>query len=319
MSALFCRLVASVSLGAASATAFAGVTLAGDDPPTDPLWKKPATLSYTREGDGTSNTTADAVLRYKDTLGARSGAGVAHQTTYSGGVYLHRDNSESAPRNDRGFSASLGEEFVPDWSNAGGVFKFNLQGKFSYGKSLQSSKDASGATTQADKTKDREILKLGGYFQPAEKGVPPVPGSGARPALVMYFDATIGLYSDNSRGGGGTHNGRLSGTLASVSANFAPFGLDPASGSAFNKIGTLGFVPTVELSAQTQHDSSSSGDRTKSSYRLYTASLTFSFEKLNENSGTIVPSLSIARSIGADLLGGRPYTGKTEITFGLSF
>lgn len=299
----------------ATTTSYAQVILAGDDPPTDPLWKKPATVSYTRNGDGTSTSAIDGVLRYKGVLDAAPTWNGARQTNYNAGVYVHRNSSSSAPKNDRGVSLVLGEAYVPDLPNDKGVLSFNLQGKLTYGKSLQESKDAAGNKVYNDKTKDRTIVKLGGYYQPAKSGVTPRPGTDDRPTFDMYFDGALGLYSDNSRGGDGKGNGRVTGTLVSLSANFAPFGLDPA----FNKFGTIGFVPTFQFSAQRQKDTSAGRERITESRTLYSAGVTFSFAKLDEPTQTIVPSLSLTRSVGADLLVGRADTAKTELTFGLSF
>jgi hypothetical protein len=314
MKVLNCGSLALLALTATS-TSYAQVTLAGDDPPTDPLWKKPATVSYTRNGDGTSTAAIDGVLRYKGVLDAVATSSGARQTNYNAGIYVHRNSSSSAPKNDRGVSLALGEAFVPDLPNDKGLLSFNLQGKLTYGNSLQESKDAACTKAYNDKTKDRAVVKLASYYQPAKSGVPPRPGTDDRPTLDMYFDGVIGLYSDNSRGGDGKGNGRVSGTMVAISANFAPFGLDPS----FSKFGTLGFVPTFQVSAQRQRDSSAGGERIKQSRTLYSAGVSLSFSKLDEKTQTVVPSLNLARSVGADLLAGRADTAKTELTFGLSF
>lgn len=294
--------------------AFAGLTLAADDPPTEPPWEKPATLAYMRNGDGTSAATIDAVLRYKvSTLSASDAS--ATKTVYAFGAYVHRDTDDSAPKNDRGVQASYGQTLVPDLANSAGVFSLNWQAKVSVGKTLQAFKDASGASAHADRDKDRETLMLGGYFQPAISGTPPRPGTADRPPMVMFFDYGTGLYSDHSRGGSGKGVGRLSGAMLALGANFAPLGLDPT----FNKLGSLGVVPTLRLSAQVQRDSSGSGDREKATRKLYTAELSFAFAKVGTGSGVAVPSLNISRSTGADVLTGRPESSKTEISLGLTF
>lgn len=307
-------LVLGVGAFVSSIGANAGPTLAAADAPIDPPWAQPATLSYVRNGDGTTSATVDAVLRYKWS-GQSASAQSAVKTSYGAGVYLHRDTTSSAPKNDRGVSANYGQLIVNDGDNSQGVRSLNWNGKISFGKALEAFKDASGAASSSDRTKDRELLQLSGYFQPALAGVPVPPESNLRPPMVMFFDSSLGLYSDNSKGGSGKGVGRLSGGLLGLSANFAPFGIDPAAG--FNRVGGLGFVPTIRFAAQVQHDLASSGERPKDTYKLYTAEVALAFSKLS--GGGVVPTLNLSRTIGADLLTGRAKSSKTELSLGLSF
>ena len=271
-------------------------------------------MAYVRNGDGTSNSTIDAVLRYKIVDTSLIGT-TARKSAYAFGVYVHRDSDDGAPKNDRGVQASYGQTLVPDFSNSAGVFSVNWQAKTSFGKSLQLFKDANGNDARADRNKDRQTLMLGGYFQPSISGTPPRPGSVDRPPLVMFFDSNAGFYSDHSGGGSGKGVGRLTGAMLALGANFAPLGLDPE----FNKIGTLGVIPTVRLSASVQKDMSGSGDREKLTRKLYSAELSLAFAKIGSGSGIVVPSLNIVRSTGAYLLVGRPKSSKTEVSLGLTF
>ena len=308
------RSLSAIASLASAAPAFAGITLAADDAPTDPPWNQPATLSYVRNGDGTTNGTIDAVLRYKvsDTPPAGS---IAKKTTYGFGVYVHRDNDSSAPKNDRGLSASYGQVIVGDYDNSQGPRSLNWNAKLSFGKAIQEYEDDNKVTVRSDKTKDRQVLQISGYYQPPISGVPVPPGGKNKPAAVMFFDGNLGVYSDRSSGGSGKGVGRLSGTLLSASANFAPFGIDPSA--EFNRFGGLGFVPTLRLAAQVEKDFAASGLRAKNTYKLYTLEISLAFSKLSGNS--LVPTLNLSRTVGADLLTGRADTSKTEVSLGISF
>jgi hypothetical protein len=307
---LFCAALA-YSLAAPT---FAAVILAADDAPADPPWNNPATLSYVRNGDGTTNATIDAVFRYKNS-DVTSTSSAATKSNYSAGVYVHRDNDSSAPKNDRGVQVSYGQFIVRDADNSKGVSSLNWLAKLALGNSLQAYKDTNNIVVYSDRTKDRQLVQLAGYYQPALSGVPPRPGSDDRPPLVMFFDGNIGAYSDHSSGGSGKGTGRLTGAMMGLSANIAPLGLDPA----FNKLANLGFVPTLRVAAQVQRDASACGDRLKGTYKLYTASLSFAFAKLNSGGGGMVPSFNLSRTVGADLLMGRAETSRTEISLGLAF
>lgn len=315
MNSVYLRhLFAATAISSFATTALAGITLAADDAPADPPWKNPATLSYVGNGDGTSSATIDAVLRYKGSE-VTTTSSMATQSRLSAGVYIHRDTDSSAPKNDRGVQVSYGQFIVRDDDNVSGVRSLNWLAKLSAGTSLQAYKDTNGVVVYSDKTKDRQQMQLSGYYQPSLAGVPPRPGSNDRPPVIMFFDGFIGAYSDSNTGGNGKGTGRLTGAMMGFSANIAPLGLDPA----FNQLGTLGFVPTIRFAAQVQRDAAATDDRPQDTYKLYTLALSMAFAKLNSGGGSMVPSLNFSRTVGADLLAGRPDTTKTEISLGLTF
>lgn len=294
---------------------FAGVTLQADDAPTDKPWEAPATISWVRNGDGTSNGTVDAVLKYSDSPGAKRAEYGSHidamQAKYGLGAFVHRDTSNAAPRNDRGLFLSYGGDYWFAIDSAGPNAALGWMAKITYGTTLQQITDASGVTSNVDRTKDREMLLASGYYQFPVSGTPI---SNPRP-FITFITGRTGIYSDHSSGGNGLGNGRLSGLLADVTINIAPLGLNPDA----NKLGSLGMIPTLQLGAQTEHDSSSSGSRQQQTYTLYTLGLSLSFAKFDKKSGGIIPSLNLKRTVGADLLTGRPYQTKTELSFGLTF
>jgi hypothetical protein len=291
-------------------------TLAKDDPPIEQAWKKPATLAYTKNGDGTSNATIDAVLRYAPTFHDVPTAGNlgALHTDYSAGVYVHRDTSILAPKNDRGFQMSLGERWVADLPNDGPNLMLSLNGTLKFGKSLQIVTSEAGEKLQVDKTKERELIKIGAYSHLPKSGLPEKEGSPMTWSPDVFLDGALGIYSDRSSGNS-AGNGRLSGTLIALTVGVAPFGLTPRSSG----IEGLNFTPTVQLLAQTERDSHASGDRPKDRYTLYAATLTLAFAKQESGASAVVPSVNITRSTGADLLAGRAKSSKTEIALGLAF
>lgn len=308
------RTCALIVLTLAGTRAVAELSLAADDAPSDPPWMRPATISYTRESGGSSHANVDAVFRY--TFGkVASGRAHARQTTYSLGAYVHRDTSASAPKKDRGVSAAMTQFLVTDFPNDGPVYSFNWNAKASLGQGLQEFTNTAGTKVWEDRTKDRQLLRLSGYYQPKVSGTPVTPDETRRPPMITFFDGSAGVYSDHTRGGDGQGNGRLSGALLGLSANIAPFGIDPSA--RFNRWGTLGFVPVIRFSAQVQKDLHQSGARTKDTYKLYVAEVDLAFARLS-GSG-VVPSLVLSRSTGADLLTGRPKSSKTELALGLTF
>lgn len=307
-----------------SAPAFSQISLAADKEPIDKPWKNPATLAYTRNGDGSSNTTIDAYLKYtfQDVKQAATGYSTAVMDNWSVAGYVHRDNAGDAKKNDRGAVVGYSRMMVPDFANFGPVMSVSWNASLSIGKSLQALDGSTTPLQYADKTKDRQRLYLSGYVQPAKSGPVQRDGAsarsfGARPR-DMFFVWEAGLYSDHSSGGSGQGNGRVSGGMAAVEWSVFPFGMVLAD----NRIGDFGVVPVLALAAQVQRDASASGMREKDTYKLYTASLILEFDTIvdaTQGVGRLKPSLVISRSIGADLLGGRPYEGKTEIAFGLTF
>lgn len=291
------------------APAHATLTLAGEDAPTDPPWEKPATLDYVRS-NGTASSTIDAQLDYKTDSLKRSSEG-AVRSGFTFGAYVHKDTAAESPKNDRGVSAGFSRFLVPD---RGCPFDtlcdMLMSAKLKFGKSLQEVTDSAGVITHPDKTKDRETVLLSGYFEPRfstpDKASPRFP--------KLFFTADTGLYSDHASGSG-KGNGRLSGGLVDIGINLAPVGIDPES----NTYGSLTMIPLVYATAKVEKDFADSGDRKQSTYRLYSVGVTLTFGKVNDDPNTIVPSLNIERSTGADLLTGRARAAKTEIAFGLSF
>ncbi|HEX6706072.1 MAG TPA: hypothetical protein VF169_15025 [Albitalea sp.] len=328
------RLIRSVALLVALCTSSAwgqgSFTLNAETAPEEVPWEKPATLNWVRSG-GKSSGTIDAVLNYKNSNLSRdsepgSDSEVVKKKGFKVGVYLHKDTDSDSLKNDRGVQVSFKQVFFqglksndPKKDAAGAVWGWDWAAKAQYGKSLQAIKDddgnfvkdTNGNKTYLDKTKDRETVVIEGYYQPALSGIPR-PGAG-NPAVV-FFDSTAGLYSDHSAGGS-KGNGRLSGAILKVTGNYAPWGIDPES----IKVGSLGVVPALYATVQGEHDFSQSGERKKENYHLYTIGLTLSFGRLHKEGKGLVPSLSIERSVGADLLTGRSQEAKTEIALGLSF
>jgi hypothetical protein len=294
-----------------SAPIMAGVTLAADEAPADPPWQNPASVAYTRNGDGTAVSTANAVLKYSYIM-AMPASGGAMQDRFGLSTFIHRDTTAASPTNDRGIALSFSRAYVPDTRNSEGVFSLGVNAKVSFGKALQEDKDASGKTIYPDRNKDRQILVGTTYYKFPLAGDPI---SNPRP-FISFLTGTVGFYSDHSSGGNGKRTGRVTGSSVASSWNAAPFGIDPEA----NKIGGFGFVPTIQLAAQLQQDSRASQTRVKDNYKLYSATLALQFAKLDKsNVNGLVPSLNLTRSVGADLLIGRPYQTKTELSLGLSF
>ncbi len=309
-----------------SAPAMAQITLAADSEPNDKPWKNPATIAYTKAGDGTSTSTIDAYMKYSFPGMATATANGAYIDTASIATYIHRDNTSDAPRDDRGISFGYSRFIVSDGSNAGAVHSMTWTGKIAIGKTLQNIDESAAVAEFADRTKDREQIYISGFNQPAKSGAVPRGngnakkslGSAAPEKMTMYYLWEAGLYSDHSSGGNGKGAGRLSGTRAKLEWNFMPLGLIAAD----NAIGNYGVAPVFTLAAQVQKDFAADGLRKKNTYHLYTATLTLEFDTIvdaNSTIGKLKPSLNFSRSIGADLLTGRAFEGKTEISLGLNF
>ncbi len=98
-----------------------------------------------------------------------------------------------------------------------------------------------------------------------------------------------------------------------LGANYAPLGLEPTP------LAGLAVVPTIRLAAQVQRDFSATDSRTKQTRKLYSLELNLLFARPDDEDGKFVPSLQLARSVGADLLTGRSETAKTELSLGLTF
>lgn len=189
------------------------------------------------------------------------------------------------------------------------------------GKTLTATNPKSSPSTPKtyyDKDKDRETATIGGYYG-FILGLPPLPGPDGQDAKsstlpkVAYAKWTAGLYSDNATGGQGP-SGRLSGAQVSLTGTIYPVGLETTWA-----IGTKSLVPSFSAAAQVEKDVTATGSRPKSTYRLYSVGMTIEATKGGKSNGDIVPSLTLKRSTGADLLTGRANSAKTELSFGLTF
>jgi hypothetical protein len=315
------RRLLTAALLATAPTAFAQLSLTADSAPGDKAWENPATIAYTRNGDHTSNTTIDAYLKYSwsRTRQAELVDTSAKADTLSVAGYIHKDNQSRAKQNDRGLALGYRFDFLPDDRNSGAQTVLSLNAVISAGKSMQAVEaDATTLPEQYfDKTKDRQQLFVSGYVQPAI-GTGQAGARALGRKSVQYLRWIAGMYSDHNSGGSGSsgNKGRLSGANGRLEWSVMPLGLVAGN----NRIGAYGVVPVFALAAQIQHDTSARGSREKDTYKLYTAALRFDFETLASDGKTrLVPSLVIQRSIGADLLAGRAYEGKTEIAFGVTF
>lgn len=286
----------------------AGLTLRAADAPVNTPWKEPANLAVTREG-GSNTATADLVLAYQSEVQVSRNAKFARNGSYSAGLYLHRDSTSSAPKNDRGLSLGYAGLLVPDFGNAGPVGSLGYSVKVSAGNSLVEVEAAAGVKSWVDKTKTRLVLALGGYVQPAIGGNPQ---KGVVPS-ILYFDGGPALYVDQSRGNGVKGTGRLTGAQFKLGANYAPLGLEPTL------VAGLVMVPTIRLAAQAQRDFSATESRTQQTRKLYSLELNLLLARPDDEDGKFVPSLQLARSVGADLLTGRSEAAKTELLLGLTF
>jgi hypothetical protein len=138
-----------------------------------------------------------------------------------------------------------------------------------------------------------------------------------KPGPILYFYLEGGGYSDHIGGAQvAAIDGRVSGLLAKVSATYAPFGLKSA----------IGVVPVLDLSAQVQSDRNAGGGRVEETRRLYRASLSMNFgvpDKQGPAGKTslnkLQPSLVLSRTLGADLLSGRPKAAVTELVLSLKY
>lgn len=285
-----------------------GLILRAADAPLNTPWSEPASLTVTREG-GNNTVTADLVLSYRSEVQVSRNVNFAKRGSYSTSVYLHRDTTPTAPKNDRGVSLGYAGLLVPDLSNAGPVGSLAYSVKLSVGKSLVEVEDAGGNKSWVDKTKTRLLASLGGYVQPVLGGDPQ---KGVIPA-VLFFDGGPAFYVDQSRGNGVKGTGRLTGAQLKLGANYAPFGLEPIP------VAGLAMVPTLRLAAQVQRDLSATESRTKRTRKLYSLELNLLFARPDDEDGKFVPSLQLARTVGADLLTGRSDTAKTELSLGLTF
>ena len=197
--------------------------LSADEAPVDPPWSQPANLSVVREG-GTNTVTADFLLQYQSKARRYGDAAFAADGSYGVGIFLHRDNTPTARRNDRGLQLSYSGLLVPNLSNAGPVVRMGYSLKAKTGKALVEVDQPDGSMALVDKTKNRIVLALGGYLLPAMSGEPT---PGVIPPIRVFFDGGPSLYLDESRGNGVPGNGRITGTQLKLGFNYAPLGHDP--------------------------------------------------------------------------------------------
>lgn len=283
--------------------------LSADEAPVDPPWSQPANLSVVREG-GTNTVTADFLLQYQSKARRYGDAAFAADGSYGVGIFLHRDNTPTARRNDRGLQLSYSGLLVPNLSNAGPVVRMGYSLKAKTGKALVEVDQPDGSKALVDKTKNRIVLALGGYLLPAMSGEPT---PGVIPPIRVFFDGGPSLYLDESRGNGVPGNGRITGTQLKLGFNYAPLGHDPLP------VKGLTMFPTLRLAAQVQSDISASGTRTRMTRKLYSLELNLLFDRPETETDKLVPSIQLSRSVGADVLTGRAQAARTELMLGLSF
>ena len=307
------RLVAVAAfVGCGSALADSQLTLQADSAPGAQPWTQPATLDYVRS-NGTTTASIDAVLDFSYSSLNASKRRVFDDYTwfFEAGPYVHKNTDPSALKDDRGISLST--SWVAPFSKAFSMERMTatIQAQVQWGKTLVVGQDATGAQTRADDNTDRETLTANLYFHPyVNKG-----------RDDLFFNALVGEYSDHTSGGAAASDGRLTGSEASINANWAPMGLEPTPMPGLS----LSVVPTLTASGQVEKDYSASGSRTKGTYHLWSVSAGLSFASLSEGTRSTsaalhpVPSLSLQRSSGADLLTGRARSAQTELTLGLTF
>ncbi len=281
------------------------------------------------------------------------------KTALTFSAYLHKDTDPTSLKNDRGIevkyskvmdsngfegiAASMKEvcanpaatqdeirnayNAAVDMQNAPGVaigddWNWSWEAGIRGGKTLTANDPTSSPSTPKsyyDKTVNRETILVSGYRGFSFGLLPPLPAPGKQTAKdsaqpkVVFMNWTAGAYSDDARGGQGK-SGRLSGLQANLTGSLYFLGLD-----TIFKIGSKSMVPSLVASAQVEKDVTSSGSRPQSTYRLYSAGLTIEVGPSGTSNGEMIPSLTLKRSTGADLLTGRANSAKTELTFGLTF
>ena len=291
----------------------------GEEPPLSARpWDRGAAIAY-RNVNGRSTTQVDAVLQAEwllapTRLGPTPESG-AYQWTLSPGAYLHRNNASADRQDDRGVSFTAAVHIAPPRaSGAGAVFNIDSGLSVSRGRTLMPA-EAAGARDYFDVDSQRGLLFGSFYLQPGKGEFRPESNGQVRPSPVFYVRASANLYVDRASGSeDALANGSLRGATFGAQLSIAPFGLDPA----LNPVGTLGFAPVITFAAQAQRDATASGQRQKDSRKLYSATLSIPFANNAGREGP-VPSLDLQRSVGADLLQGRPYKRETRLTFSLKF
>lgn len=283
-----------------SVQAQTSVTLrSGDEPSADnKKWERGAALAYASV-DGKSTTDIDMLvkLQYELLQPLTSDPAAAGSIKWKAGLgpYLHKHRADEKPQNDRGAQASLTAHWKPGGDPSGPVVNIDMGISFSAGKKL--TETTAGSNQYLDVDTQRAQATLAGYVRPHES---------------MYFRTTVGAYDDRVTDSPKVAlNGREAGWSAKLQWSFYPTGLLP-----LKLKDELTVVPLLTLSAQKQWDSLATGSRREKNYKLYSIVLSFPFRT---GDAGLIPSFDIERSIGADLLQGRPSSGKTSALFTLKY
>lgn len=295
---------ALICLASTGVLAEGALTLQADSAPNEEPWTAPATINYVHT-NGSTTGSIDAALDYSYTLkNPDDGTFWGKKWMFDIGPYVHRNTDPSALKNDRGVSLSASWHGNVDKKVTEQRLALTVSGSAAWGKTLVVAADGNGNPTRSDDNTDRETLTADLYWHPAF------------PQGSLFFDAGLGLYSDHTSGGAADSDGRLSGTTGSIGANWAILGYEPVSVPGWS----LAVVPTLTALAQVEKDSSASGGRAKGTYHLWSVAAGLAFASLAQGDHPhAIPSLSLSRSSGSDLLTGRPRSALTEITLGLTF
>jgi hypothetical protein len=281
---------------------------AADEPSSaNKPWEQGASVSY-KDVNGKSTTQGDAVLKATFSrlkpLGSEPEDG-SISWTIAPGIYLHRLNGDK-PQDDRGASIELSGHYIPPRPRlTSPIMDYDFGLSLSDGKKL-TAEAGPLAGSYVDVDSDRQVAYGSVYWKPRWGDI-----------ATYFFKLAGKAYSDNVRDAqDSTLNGRVSGLMAVGQFSVAPLGNDPTLPA--NNFAGLGLAPIVSVAAQTEHDTSASGGRTKGNHRLYTAKISFPFTN-NDKKGGFVPSVDVSRSIGADLLQSRDYQGQTGIVLSIKY
>jgi hypothetical protein len=304
--AIFCSLV-SLSVNASAQTSGWTPSLRADDSPASKPWDEGASLAVNTV-NGNTSVIADAVLSLEKINHVANDQGFS-RTYFGPGLYLHRNSDSAKPTNDRGVSFKGGGFFVNAGSAGGPRTSWGWNAEARFGQK-QITENANGLTTQFDKNNSRFTLGGEYVYAPAVSGVP-TPGV----AKAFWFvTGAARVYVDRLTGGSGPQ-GQLSGTELSARVDVAPWGINPEN----LKVGGtgLGVVPSIGIFARFQNDLGATGDRVRDHRSLYGIKLNLGFSQLDSNGP--VPGLSLERSVGSDILTGRPESGITKLLLTLKY
>jgi hypothetical protein len=228
-----------------------------------------------------SISTDDPVLKPKDKI------------LYSAGPYWRRDTG-AKPIDDRGVSLSAQRIMNPILVHD--VFQPDVGITFETGRTLKEREDKSFAPANSL----RVVANASATFIP-------------RWSESTYYMLAAGAYHDRTRHSPAVGvNGSESGTFARFEFGWYLNGLFPPPGGAFR------VTPLFKLKAQKLFDASASGERVKKDYRLYTAALSIPFETVGSTT-SVVPSIELEWSLGANLLTGRAESRRHSILFALKY